>query len=268
MLQVTECPDDVRLLSRMATITESGIALGGSIECDIILPSVLAESEQNEIYMHIALDTQNQAYKLETHVEGVSVNQRAQISNSSVNLSDGDVISIHGYQLLFSYDQESTSKDAEDKQFEPAEDFYDSVSNIEFDASNIFADLESELDNVGTQEETISHDGYVDYQSVNDAQPSLEQAVSSASVEKKLDKLIEVTQNPWLQQKQLLMMLDDMVDEFVKEFDPQLIEGMVGAPSRWNGKQWNAYKNYYQRKLNEGHFKRQFKALLIECMQK
>ena len=53
MLQVTECPDDVRLLSRMATVSKSGVVLGASIECDLILPHAEQETQQHDIYARI-----------------------------------------------------------------------------------------------------------------------------------------------------------------------------------------------------------------------
>lgn len=104
MLQVTECPEDVRLLSRMATVTEAGVALGGSIECDLILPAVDANQDAGAIYFRVSPDVTTGRFKLLTKVEGVAVNQRAQIANSSVTLSDGDVIAVNGYTLLFSAD--------------------------------------------------------------------------------------------------------------------------------------------------------------------
>lgn len=268
MLQVTECPEDVRLLSRMATVTEAGVALGGSIECDLILPAVDANQDAGAICFRVSPDVTTGRFKLLTKVEGVAVNQRAQIANSSVTLSDGDVIAVNGYTLLFSADtdMQTESINDSDKANNATSDFYDTVSNVEFDASNIFADLESELDQVA--EHQSKEDEFVDYHAYQEVDVSSQQGAYSHTVEKKLDKLLEVSQNPWIQQKQLLMMLDDVVEQFIKEFDPEMIEEMVGPPSRWNNKQWVAYKNYYQRKQNEGHFKRQFKALLIECMQK
>lgn len=267
MLQVTECPADVRLLSRMAIVGESGVALGGSIECDLILPAVDPLQDISSVYFRVVQDKQQANYKLVIKVEGLTVNQRPQIANSSVTLSDGDVIAVNGYTLLFSNDDATnTVEDAAQQQPDASSDFYDSMSGIEFDASNIFADLESELDQVAEQQ--TQTDEFVDYHAYQEADITVSTSNNVNSVEKKLDKLLEVSQNPWIQQKQLLMMLDGIVDEFIKEFDPDMIEDMVGPPSRWNNKQWLAYKSYYQRKQSEGHFKRQFKALLIECMQK
>lgn len=270
MLQVTECPDDVRLLSRMAIVGESGVALGGSIECDLILPAVEPNQDISTVYFCVKQDKQQSCYKLIIKVEGITVNQRPQIANSSVTLNDGDVIAVHGYTLLFSNDNtiDEAQSPAPTKTTEERSDFYDTVSGVEFDASNIFADLESELDQVAEQQTQSQEDEFVDYQAYQEADVAIPSSSNTQSVEKKLDKLLEVSQNPWIQQKQLLMMLDGIVDEFIKEFDPDIIEDMVGPPSRWNNKQWLAYKNYYQRKQREGHFKRQFKALLIECMQK
>ncbi|KAF7772301.1 hypothetical protein PCIT_a2349 [Pseudoalteromonas citrea] len=267
ILQVTECPDDIRLLSRMATVSEQGVVLGGSIECDLILPSVDDGQDDAPQLVKVLVDKATAQYKLVALIEGVKLNGRAQLANSSALLSDGDVITFNGYTLLFSNENESIASTAPEVQSQDT--FFESVDDIAFDASNIFADLESELDQVNSERNSthqtddfieMSHDMNVDTAVTTDSNQS--------AIEHKLDQLLAVTQNPWQQQKQLLMMMDDVVDEFIKEFDPQLIDEMVGTPSMLSSKHWNAYKSYYERKIKEGHFKRQFKAILIECMQK
>ncbi|TMP45157.1 hypothetical protein CWB96_04035 [Pseudoalteromonas citrea] len=267
ILQVTECPDDIRLLSRMATISEQGVVLGGSIECDLILPSVDDEQGDAEQLVKVLVDKATGQYKLVALIEGVKINGRAQLANSSALLSDGDVITFHGYTLLFSNENEQQVNVVAEGQ--SADSFFESVDDIAFDASNIFADLESELDQALSEHNTERQsDDFIEMAQELKVEAAISTDSNQRAIEQKLDQLLAVTQNPWQQQKQLLMMMDDVVDEFIKEFDPQLIDEMVGAPSMLSSKHWNAYKSYYERKIKEGHFKRQFKALLIECMQK
>ncbi|MBE0369636.1 FHA domain-containing protein [Pseudoalteromonas aurantia] len=267
ILQVTECPDDIRLLSRMATISEQGVVLGSSIECDLILPAIDASEDESEQLIRVLVDKDSAQYKLIALIEGVKMNGRAQLANSSALLSDGDVITFNGYTLLFSNDNEITHDQGEVTQNDAQAHLFESVDDIEFDASNIFADLENELDQAFTRDKSVNDD-FSELPRSESIDLPVSKDSSQRVIEQKLDQLIAVTQNPWQQQKQLLMMMDDVVDEFVKEFDPQLIDEMVGPPSMLSSKHWNAYKSYYQRKIKEGHFKRQFKALLIECMQK
>ncbi|MCG9759115.1 MULTISPECIES: hypothetical protein [Pseudoalteromonas] len=266
MLQVTECPEDVRLLSRMATVSQSGVVLGASIECDLILPHAEQETQQHDVYARIEQDKDANQLRLYTEVEGVSLNGRPQITHSSSVLSDGDIIVLFGYTLLLSMQSEIGEPVlAAEKQ---EETFFDVIDEVEFDASNIFADLETELDQINTQKTRSEQEEFIEYKATDIGAHDTQSTLNQAAIEQKLDKLLEASRSPWQQQKQMLLMLDQVMDEFLKEFDPQLIEDMVGAPSRWSGKHWAAYKNYYTRKMNEGHFKRQFKALLIECMQK
>ncbi|NUZ12297.1 hypothetical protein HUZ36_16055 [Pseudoalteromonas sp. McH1-7] len=266
MLQVTECPDDVRLLSRMATVSKSGVVLGASIECDLILPHAEQETQQHDIYARIEQEADSGQLRLYTEVEGVRLNGRPQITHSSSLLSDGDIIVVFGYTLLLSMQSEFSAGSLTTEPKEEA--FFDVIDEVEFDASNIFADLETELEQINTQTEQAEQAPFIEYQREHSNAVESESSVNNAAIEQKLDKLLEASRSPWQQQKQMLLMLDQVMDEFLKEFDPQLIEEMVGPPSRWSGKHWTAYKHYYTRKMNEGHFKRQFKALLIECMQK
>lgn len=216
-------------------------------------------------------------YVLQTQCDELTINQRSLIKLSEHVLNDGDIIALDGYQMLFSWQQETVQQPK-------AANLYQEPNEVEFDASNLFADATSQQpDPIEELHRAQPQTSFIDYPELDikelhaaelntEGRNNIGGEASSASVaaiEEKLDQLLAISQNPWGQQKQLLGMLDGLVEEFVKEFDPMLIEEMAGTPGMLSGgKQWEAYKKYYERKNKDGHFKRQFKALLIECLQK
>ncbi|REL30712.1 FHA domain-containing protein [Thalassotalea euphylliae] len=260
ILQVTESPADVKLVTRVTTINDNTVTLGSSIECDLILTA--EQSLSDEIWASITPSADKGQYLLKAHVDDVIVNGRPVISSMEKALADGDIIAVANYTVLFSCEQA----------IKPVEEVTEPVNyqEIDFDANNILAglgDAPTDHQTPLTEEAQAAFLAYDELAHANNTNQAPDSSVGALA--DKIDHLLEISQNPWIQQKKLLSMLDGVVDEFIKEFDPALIEEMVGQPSFFNsGKQWQAYKKYFQRKHNEGHFKRQFKALLIECLQK
>lgn len=259
MLQVTECPSDVKLVTRVATVNEDDVTIGSSIECDLILTTT--EPTEDSIWATVFSDKEKGEYVLKPHGDDTLINGRPVVSGSSKALADGDIVQLSQYTILFSCQQSASAKPVE-----VAVEHHD----VEFDANNILSGLGDKPEETKASFSQRVDDSYLEYDEIANADRH-EQMVGTPIDElaDKIDHLVEITQNPWIQQKKLLSMLDGVVDEFIKEFDPALIEDMVGNPGFFgNGKNWEAYKKYYKRKCDEGQFKRQFKALLIECLQK
>lgn len=260
MLQVTECPSDVKLVTRVATVNDDNVTLGNSIECDLILTT--DQSLEDDIWASITPENTEGKYLLKPHIDGISVNGRPVINAIEKALSDGDIIEVEHYTLLFSCEQLATQAHSS------VEDV--THQDIGFDANNILSGLGDTPNETHTPFTEEAQSPFLEYDELAQASQANQGVGSSVdAIADKIDHLLEISQNPWIQQKKLLSMLDGVVDEFIKEFDPALIEDMVGSSGFFkSGKQWEAYKKYYERKHNEGHFKRQFKALLIECLQK
>jgi len=81
-------------------------------------------------------------------------------------------------------------------------------------------------------------------------------------------------QNPQLQQKQLFDALEKTVDQFLADFAPTVLEKQFneylagGLFSNKQKKYWRIYRKHYQHRQESGDFRRQFKALFMENMQK
>lgn len=104
---------------------------------------------------------------------------------------------------------------------------------------------------------------------------------SSTKIERSIDKLITLTeknqqylQNPQIQQKALFDALEQTVDQFLNEFAPTQLESQFSEyiPDSLFGnkdrKYWKIYRKHFQHRHDNGDFRRQFKALFMENMQK
>ena len=98
-----------------------------------------------------------------------------------------------------------------------------------------------------------------------------------ASIEKLLllsEKNHQYLQNPLLSHEHLFAALDKTVDQFLSEFAPTELEnqfndyfsaGMFGNKEK---KYWKIYRKHFRHRQKNGDFRRQFKALFMENMQK
>ncbi|MFA0112674.1 FHA domain-containing protein [Vibrio sp. 10N.261.46.E11] len=106
-------------------------------------------------------------------------------------------------------------------------------------------------------------------------------AENNTRIEESIDKLITLTeknqqylQNPQLQQKALFEALEQTVDQFLNEFAPKQLENQFseyvsdGIFSNKDKKYWKIYRKHFQHRQDNGDFRRQFKALFMENMQK
>ncbi|MBW3696944.1 FHA domain-containing protein [Vibrio sp. T187] len=147
-------------------------------------------------------------------------------------------------------------------------------------ASDPFEDLEEaqvapnvEIDEISHSSEAISAPSDLEYLPVN--------VDNNTRIEESIDKLITLTeknqqylQNPQLQQKALFEALEKTVDQFLNEFAPTQLENQFseyvssGMFSNKEKKYWKIYRKHFQHRQDNGDFRRQFKALFMENMQK
>ncbi|MGF1697958.1 FHA domain-containing protein [Vibrio lamellibrachiae] len=103
----------------------------------------------------------------------------------------------------------------------------------------------------------------------------------STQLEETLNKLVSLTeknqqylQNPPLQHDILFEALEKTVDQFLNEFAPQQLEHQFnnyisgGLFSSKEKKYWRIYTKHFEHRKDNGEFRRQFKALFMENMQK
>ncbi len=95
-----------------------------------------------------------------------------------------------------------------------------------------------------------------------------------------IDKLLQLTeknqqylQNPQLQHEALFSALESTVEQFLNEFSPTNLENQFSEyiPSGMfvnkEKKYWRIYHKHFQHRLDNGDYRRQFKALFMENIQ-
>ncbi|MGF1747910.1 MULTISPECIES: type VI secretion system-associated FHA domain protein [Vibrio] len=88
------------------------------------------------------------------------------------------------------------------------------------------------------------------------------------------EKNHDMLQNPSFQHECLFNALEQTIDTFLDEFCPQQLESQfneyVGSSMFVNKdkRYWRIYRKHFERRQKNGDFKRQFKALFIENMQR
>lgn len=103
----------------------------------------------------------------------------------------------------------------------------------------------------------------------------------STQLEDTLNKLVSLTEknqqylrNPPLQHDVLFEALEKTVDQFLNEFCPQQLEHQFnsylsnGLFTSKEKKYWRIYTKHFEHRKDNGEFRRQFKALFMENMQK
>jgi len=270
-MQITETPANIKLLTRMITIEQETVVIGNSIESDLILIDDNVEDSQQYISITPVLNDNSFIFKALTNK--VMINDSEVLELAPITLNDGDIVSIYGYKLLFSWDNATSDSLVETAEeiviTENAYQQTDTLSkgSLGFDVNNILSGIEQPENNIDVAEPLLESSAF-DYQPEefvgfdND-----QQSKQLDNIEEKLDSLIDTCNNPWLQQKELLQIIEKVVETFVKEFSPQYIEEIIGKPGILTGRHWKVYQKYFAQKQETGQFSRQFKALLIECLQ-
>ncbi|NOI58851.1 FHA domain-containing protein [Vibrio coralliilyticus] len=107
------------------------------------------------------------------------------------------------------------------------------------------------------------------------------QSKADTPIESSLEKLLSMTEknqkylrNPTLHHEALFDALEKTVDQFLNEFAPSQLERQFsdyisgGMFSSKEKKYWRIYRKHFQHRQENGDFRRQFKALFMENMQK
>ena len=267
LIQITETPAQVKLLARMITIDKDIVVIGNSIESDLVLIDDEVESSQQFISITPNQDESSFTFKALTNL--VRLNDNEVLELAPIKLNDGDIIQVNGYTLLFSWDGQLNENIAPmANTLDQAIDNSTSDDVIGFDVNNIISGIEQGDESIISSYEAENEAPDYEYQSHNIL--SSEEGMNSKQltvIADKLDKLVETCNNPWVQQKELFLIIDKVIEKFMNEFSPEYIEDMIGKPSVLPSKHWNVYKKYFSKKQENGQFSRQFKALLIECLQ-
>ena len=224
MVQVTECPDDIKLVTRVATINDDKLTLGNSVECDLILTT--EQSIEDSVWATISPLNDKGEYLLQPHTDDILVNARPVVNASEKPLADGDIVQLENYTLLFSCEQAPKLSHEESDNTD---------GDVKFDANNILAGLGDKPTETRTTFSDNESPSFLEYDEMimGNSQENLV-GTSVDELSDKIDHLLENITKSVDSTKKLLSMLDGVVDEFIKEFDPALIEDMVGTPNFFN----------------------------------
>jgi predicted component of type VI protein secretion system len=89
-----------------------------------------------------------------------------------------------------------------------------------------------------------------------------------SDLERKIDLVLDGIQDQRRQQQDMMRVVDRATVEFIKEFSPEMLEDIIGESKAYSfGKHWRSYKKFYQKRSDSGYFVRQYRAILLECLQ-
>lgn len=303
-IHLISVPTEEVVTSRVVYLPEQGGTFGRAPSCDISLP----DQSKRISRTHGEIKLTDHGYTIKsTGQNNAQLNDKAIIKDKEYPLSDGDIVKVENYTMLVSTltqsDSSPTSKIEEDMFSQPFElnlndddtEFLDestpqeapstessfSHKNVLSDdpfASDPFEDLDEEVVaehlEVDEVDQTLYHQG-------SDLEYLPVEAQQNPQIEASIAKLISMTeknqqylQNPMLQHDALFATLEETVDQFLNEFAPTQLENQFseyisgGMFTSKDKKYWKIYRKHFQHRQENGDFRRQFKALFMENMQK
>lgn len=303
-IHLISVPTEEVVTSRVVYLPEQGGTFGRAPSCDISLP----DQSKRISRTHGEIKLTDHGYTIKsTGQNNAQLNDKAIIKDKEYPLSDGDIVKVENYTMLVSTltqsDSGPTSKIEEDMFSQPFElnlndddtEFLDestpqeapstessfSHKNVLSDdpfASDPFEDLDEEVVaehlEVDEVDQTLYHQG-------SDLEYLPVEAQQNPQIEASIAKLISMTeknqqylQNPMLQHDALFATLEETVDQFLNEFAPTQLENQFseyisgGMFTSKDKKYWKIYRKHFQHRQENGDFRRQFKALFMENMQK
>lgn len=299
-------PAEEVVSSRVSYLPESGGSLGRSPSCDIALPDQTKWISRTHCQLYptdrgyVIKDISNNGVSLND--KSLAKEKEYVITDGDIIKLGGYTLLV---SLLSTSKVESTNNKQDDTFIEPFNlklddsdtDFLDEAPEVastkkasNFSSKNVlsddpfssdpFEDLDDEqvvpnieVDEIAHGDTSALSSAELEYLPVN--------IENNTRIEESIDKLITLTeknqqylQNPQLQQKALFDALEQTVDQFLNEFAPTQLESQFseyvssGIFSNKDKKYWKIYRKHFQHRQDNGDFRRQFKALFMENMQK
>lgn len=305
-IHLISVPTEEVVASRVVYLPESGGTLGRAPACDICLPDqskrisrthgevrltdrgyVLISRGQNSASINDKVMMKDKEYPLNDgdiiKVENYTMLVSTLVSsNTESPQQDDDDIFSQPFELNLNDDETEFLEQTETpkpKQNSASFSHKNVLSDDPF-ASDPFEDLDSdeiaahvEIDEVA-QTKTFEQATDLEYLPVDTPSNNTQ---LEASIEKLLtlsEKNQQYLQNPMLHHDALFDALEKTVDQFLNEFAPKELESQFseylsgGLFSNKEKKYWKIYRKHFQHRQQNGDFRRQFKALFLENMQK
>nr|WP_275658374.1 MULTISPECIES: FHA domain-containing protein [unclassified Vibrio] len=297
-------PSDEVVTSRVVYLPKTGGEFGRATSCDISLP----DQSKRISRVHGSIRLTDNGYSVKSTGQNSAVlNDKSMAKGKEYPLSDGDILKVENYTMLVSTlitsEQPQDEKKDDELFSEPFSlqldnddiDFLEeepspveSKKNNHFSEDNILSDDPFAADPFEDLDEDLiaQHVEVDDINSKvaqNPEEPEFLPVHSKAGVpiEASLEKLLSMTEknnkylrNPTLHHEALFDALEKTVDQFLNEFAPTQLERQFsdyisgGMFTNKEKKYWKIYRKHFQHRQENGDFRRQFKALFMENMQK
>ncbi|KJY83402.1 signal peptide protein [Vibrio galatheae] len=306
-IHLISVPTEEVVASRVVYLPESGGTLGRAPACDICLPDqskrisrthgeirltergyVLISRGQNSALLNDKSMAREKEYllndgdiiKIENYTMLVST-----LVSASAKLSAQD-----DENDIFSQPFELNLNDDDTEFLDQTDAPQPKQSNTVFSHKNVlsddpfaadpFEDIESEQIAAHIEVDEVEHEEPykqpvdLEYFPVNASNQGTQ---LEASIEKLLtlsEKNQQYLNNPMLHHDALFDALEKTVDQFLVDFSPHALEEQFseylsgGLFSSKEKKYWNIYRKHFKHRQKNGDFRRQFKALFLENMQK
>ncbi|NOH70015.1 FHA domain-containing protein [Vibrio pectenicida] len=303
-IHLISVPSDEVVTSRVVYLPETGGDFGRSSSCDISLP----DQSKRISRVHGSVRYTDSGYCVKsTGQNSISLNDKTMVKEKEYPLNDGDILKVERYTMLVST-LVSSKQPKETIEDEPlfSEPFSLQLDNDETDfleenppsilnekannfaqesvlsddpfAADPFKDLDDEL--ISQHIEDDSSDSTIVHQA-NGSELLPVSSKTDTPIETSLEKILSITEknqkylaNPALHHEVLFKALDQTVDQFLNEFAPSQLERQFndyisgGLFTSKEKKYWRIYRKHFQHRQENGDFRRQFKALFMENMQK
>lgn len=304
-IHLISIPSDEVVTSRVVYLPNDGGQLGRAASCDVVLPD--QSKRISRIHGLIRLSDTGYVIKC-CGKNPAQLNDKAMVREKDYPLNDGDILKIEQYSMLVSTLTASTAQldtkadepaisssfnlslDDEDIDFlDQTEVTPLGQQKTNYSHNNVLSDDPFSIDPFEDLEQELEPELKVEIEQVEQQKQAVEQASeleylpisNNHQLEASIEKLISISEknnqnlrNPPLAHDALFAALDKTLDQFLTEFAPNQLESQFsefvsgGVFSSKEKKYWKIYRRHYQHRSDNGDFRRQFKAIFMENMQK
>lgn len=303
-IHLISVPSDEVVTSRVVYLPKTGGEFGRATSCDISLP----DQSKRISRVHGSIRLTDNGYCVKSTGQNSAVlNDKNMVQGKEYPLNDGDILKVENYTMLVSTlvtSNQAQDEVKDDTLF--SEPFSLQLDNDEIDfLEEEPTPVNSQKSSPFSEDNVLSDDpfaadpfedldadviaAHVEVDDIHVKVPQNPEASEflpvdskvGAPIEASLEKLLSMTEknhkylrNPTLHHDALFEALEKTVDQFLNEFAPNQLERQFsdyisgGMFTNKEKKYWKIYRKHFQHRQDNGDFRRQFKALFMENMQK
>ncbi|MDA9556432.1 FHA domain-containing protein [Vibrio sp.] len=305
-IHLISVPQNEVVTSRVFYLPQNGGEIGRSPQCDVVLPD--QEKRISRVHAKIVLSDQGYLFQgmgvnpLMLNDKPLSNQRQYPISDGDIIKLEQYSLLVTTMAVTENVDSKKEDPDNDpflsqfnievnndDLDFLDSEDVTPSSKDEKsFSQNHILSDDPFSLDPF----EDLESDEVKQHIEIHEIKPEPIKKQSAAhefisaspipnSIEASINKLVSITENsqqsyntPMIPNAQLLDVLEETIEQFLSEMSPTYLESQfdeyIGS-SLFTSKQrkyWRIYKKHFQNRYDNGEYRRQFKALFLENMQK